>query len=24
MGTLLRHGNDAQKQRWLPAIASGE
>jgi hypothetical protein len=24
MGTLLRHGSDAQKQRWLPAIASGE
>jgi acyl-CoA dehydrogenase len=23
MGTLLRHGNDAQKARWLPAIASG-
>jgi acyl-CoA dehydrogenase len=24
MGTLLRHGSDAQKQRWLPGIASGE
>jgi acyl-CoA dehydrogenase len=24
MGTLLRHGSDVQKQRWLPAIASGE
>ncbi|NUO89017.1 MAG: acyl-CoA/acyl-ACP dehydrogenase [Cupriavidus sp.] len=24
MGCLLRHGSDAQKQRWLPAIASGE
>ena len=24
MGTLLRHGSDAQKQRWLPKIASGE
>jgi alkylation response protein AidB-like acyl-CoA dehydrogenase len=24
MGTLLRHGNDAQKSRWLPLIASGE
>ena len=24
MGTLLRHGSDGQKQRWLPAIASGE
>jgi alkylation response protein AidB-like acyl-CoA dehydrogenase len=24
MGTLLRHGSDAQKQRWLPAIAKGE
>jgi acyl-CoA dehydrogenase len=23
MGTLLRHGSAAQKQRWLPAIASG-
>jgi acyl-CoA dehydrogenase len=23
MGTLLRHGSDAQKARWLPAIASG-
>jgi acyl-CoA dehydrogenase len=24
MGTLLRHGSKAQKQRWLPAIARGE
>jgi alkylation response protein AidB-like acyl-CoA dehydrogenase len=24
MGTLLRHGNDEQKARWLPQIASGE
>ena len=24
MGTLLRHGSDAQKARWLPRIASGE
>src|SRR3954453_17287084 len=24
MGTLLRHGTDAQKQRWLPLLASGE
>jgi acyl-CoA dehydrogenase len=24
MGTLLRHGSDVQKGRWLPAIASGE
>jgi acyl-CoA dehydrogenase len=24
MGTLLRHGSDEQKQRWLPSIASGE
>ncbi len=24
MGTLLRHGNDAQKQMYLPAIANGE
>src|SRR2546430_15071808 len=24
MGTLLRHGSDSQKARWLPAIASGE
>ena len=24
MGALLRHGSDEQKQRWLPAIASGE
>jgi len=23
MGTLLRHGSDAQKARWLPSIASG-
>ena len=24
MGTLLRHGSDEQKKRYLPAIASGE
>jgi acyl-CoA dehydrogenase len=24
MGTLLRHGNDEQKKRYLPKIASGE
>ena len=24
MGTLLRHGSDAQKQRYLPKIASGQ
>ena len=24
MGTLLRHGSAAQKDRWLPKIASGE
>ena len=24
MGTLVRHGSDEQKQRYLPAIASGE
>src|SRR5215471_5107800 len=24
MGTLLRHGSEAQKQRWLSAIANGE
>jgi alkylation response protein AidB-like acyl-CoA dehydrogenase len=24
MGTLLRHGSEAQKARWLPKIASGE
>jgi acyl-CoA dehydrogenase len=24
MGTLLRHGSEAQKQRYLPGIASGE
>ena len=24
MGCLLRHGSEAQKHRWLPAIASGE
>jgi acyl-CoA dehydrogenase len=24
MGTLLRHGSDAQKRRYLPRIASGE
>jgi acyl-CoA dehydrogenase len=23
MGTLLRHGSETQKQRWLPAIAKG-
>ena len=23
MGTLLRHGSDAQKRRWLPGIAAG-
>src|SRR3977135_1967654 len=23
MGTVLRHGSDAQKQRYLPAIAKG-
>jgi acyl-CoA dehydrogenase len=23
MGTLLRHGSETQKQRWLPGIASG-
>ena len=23
MGTLLKHGSDAQKQRYLPAVASG-
>ena len=23
MGTLLRHGSDEQKQRWLPGIANG-
>src|SRR5215510_6332690 len=23
MGTLLRHGSDVQKKRWLPGIASG-
>lgn len=23
MGTLLRHGSEEQKRRWLPAIASG-
>jgi acyl-CoA dehydrogenase len=23
MGTLLRHGSDEQKQRWLPEIAAG-
>src|SRR5258706_3019128 len=23
MGTLLRHGSQAQKARWLPAIAAG-
>src|ERR1700687_3147007 len=24
MGTLLRHGNEEQKRRYLPSIASGE
>ena len=24
MGTLLRHGSEEQKQRYLPQIASGE
>src|ERR1700687_381904 len=24
MGTLLRHGNAEQKEKWLPKIASGE
>jgi acyl-CoA dehydrogenase len=24
MGTVLRHGSDDQKRRWLPAVASGE
>src|SRR5437762_2377820 len=24
MGTILRHGSDAQKERYLPKIASGE
>jgi acyl-CoA dehydrogenase len=24
MGTLLRHGSDAQKRAWLPRIAAGE
>ena len=24
MGTLLRHGSEAQKDKWLPRIASGE
>ncbi|MFN0262761.1 acyl-CoA dehydrogenase family protein [Tepidamorphus sp. 3E244] len=24
MGTVLRHGSDAQKQKYLPSIASGE
>jgi acyl-CoA dehydrogenase len=24
MGTLLRHGSDAQKEQWLPRIAAGE
>ncbi len=24
MGTLLRHGDEAQKARWLPALAAGD
>jgi acyl-CoA dehydrogenase len=24
MGTLLRHGDEAQKRRWLPALAAGD
>jgi acyl-CoA dehydrogenase len=24
MGTVLRHGSDAQKEKWLPPIAAGE
>jgi acyl-CoA dehydrogenase len=24
MGTILRHGNHAQKQRWLPGVAKGD
>ncbi len=24
MGTLLRHGSDEQKRRWLPRVAAGE
>lgn len=24
MGTILRHGSDAQKARWLPGIAAGD
>jgi alkylation response protein AidB-like acyl-CoA dehydrogenase len=24
MGTILRHGSEAQKERWLPGIAAGE
>lgn len=24
MGTLLRHGSEEQKQRWLPEVASGD
>src|SRR5664279_5349025 len=24
MGTLLRHGSDAQKAKWLPKVATGE
>jgi acyl-CoA dehydrogenase len=24
MGTILRHGSDAQQERWLPGIASGD
>src|SRR5688572_2484729 len=24
MGTILRHGNQVQKQRWLPGVAKGD
>ena len=24
MGTVLRHGSEEQKKRWLPKIASGD
>ncbi len=24
MGTILRHGSEAQKQRWLPGVAKGD